>query len=774
MVMLGRGGMQNPAAHILPPHFTTGEGFQNEDEAMPETHTPQVGALVVPSSHVVSTSESSVSHLRVAWTHSPNERLELISRNIPQMQVEWHTMEPSQEEPHVQMTPEAYEHYEQEIVGALVATGETGEVALFDRESTDPVPRTLALHEDAIGALWNYTEWIRKQCENGFNQNLISHRRVSELLCLVGQCYESLKEHLPHFEQQRAEWLLDQLTKIQQWMENFKGEVVREVLSLENRVSEFQKRQEQALTMSLQHSPESQTDSANLHALRLTLQSLQDHMTVFESQMAEMKFSVNTNLRAADIKLEACLAENAQLRVLVQTHEQQFAELLPFLSRIETRFMEINEQLVRLESQTVSEVAERSEAVNQLKHALQNVKRGMEFMAVDVENAVSQHKSQAADNYDTNRRTFYTQTVSRETVDPEGSFSENSETQFAFDENFRKSAALPVFPNTTQNPPSREPGNWHFPKDDVWTQVTRNEFSQSRVLPQPEKTSIIDVDELPEPSKKPPLGMFFTPQNPVSLPRVLPCPLSSAPVMPVSAVAATPGLDMGNVALAGNPMTIVMAKHAVAPKFSGKAQDWVYFKNDWRKYVRLMGGEGYTDLTLLNTLESTLNAAHQANCNRRIGNGELTTFAQLWEELEAEYGVDRGVSNKQIWQEVTLNYEGQLTWNAFYEFWEHFLTLKENVEDATEEDSYYILIKQIPEPLRKRVVEHQTRVLAERYRLSMSGLPKMTLPDLKKWLAKLHITTQHVKILPDQVILDVKGEIAAATNFGVAWMSGGG
>ena len=100
-------------------------------------------------------------------------------------------------------------------MGALVATGEPGEVALFDRESIDAVPRTLTLHEEAIGSLWNYTEWIRKQCENGFNQNLISHRRVSELLCLVGQGYESLKQHLPQFEQQRAEWLLDQLTKIQ-------------------------------------------------------------------------------------------------------------------------------------------------------------------------------------------------------------------------------------------------------------------------------------------------------------------------------------------------------------------------------------------------------------------------------------------------------------------------------------------------------------------------------------------------------------------------------
>ena len=48
------------------------------------------------------------------------------------------------------------------------------------------------------------------------------------------------------------------------------------------------------------------------------LQSVQNHMTVFESQMTAMKLSVNTNLRAANIELEACLAENAQLKMLVQ------------------------------------------------------------------------------------------------------------------------------------------------------------------------------------------------------------------------------------------------------------------------------------------------------------------------------------------------------------------------------------------------------------------------------------------------------------------------
>ena len=80
-------------------------------------------------------------------------------------------------------------------------------------------------------------------------------------------------------------------------------------------------------------------------------------------------------------------------------------------------------------------------------------------------------------------------------------------------------------------------------------------------------------------------------------------------------------------------------------------------------------------------------------------------------------------------------------------------------EDATEEESYYILIKQIREPLGKRVVDHQIRVVAETFRLDVTGLSKMTVPELKHWLAVQHITPQHVKLLPDQDLVDVKGEM---------------
>ena len=94
---------------------------------------------------------------------------------------------------------------------------------------------------------------------------------------------------------------------------------------------------------------------------------------------------------------------------------------------------------------------------------------------------------------------------------------------------------------------------------------------------------------------------------------------------------------------------------------------------------------------------------------------------------------------------MQLTYEGPLTWIAFKGFWENFLTLKDNVEDATDDEAYHILIKQIPEFLRKRVVEHQSRILAERNRLSLIGLAKLSDTCLRNWLSDLHILVNKLK-----------------------------
>ena len=47
-------------------------------------------------------------------------------------------------------------------------------------------------------------------------------------------------------------------------MENFRAEVVREILAIEGNLSDFQKRQEQTLRVELQHSSENQSDATQI------------------------------------------------------------------------------------------------------------------------------------------------------------------------------------------------------------------------------------------------------------------------------------------------------------------------------------------------------------------------------------------------------------------------------------------------------------------------------------------------------------------------------
>ena len=122
------------------------------------------------------------------------------------------------------------------------------------------------------------------------------------------------------------------------------------MLTVERRIIEFQRRQEQALKNGLKNPPENQTDYVKLLPMHMLLHGLQEHMTVFDTEMIDLKFAINTSLQAADTKIEVCLNENAQLRELVGNHARRFEELLPYLGRIKTRFMEVKNQQDRVES----------------------------------------------------------------------------------------------------------------------------------------------------------------------------------------------------------------------------------------------------------------------------------------------------------------------------------------------------------------------------------------------------------------------------------------
>ena len=60
-------------------------------------------------------------------------------------------------------------------------------------------------------------------------------------------------------------------------------------------------------------------------------------------------------------------------------------------------------------------------------------------------------------------------------------------------------------------------------------------------------------------------------------------------VAPV-AVAASEA-ELSDIAVAGHPAAIALAKNAKRPQFTGRNQDCVFFKRDWCKYVLQRGGK---------------------------------------------------------------------------------------------------------------------------------------------------------------------------------------
>ena len=111
--------------------------------------------------------------------------------------------------------------------------------------------------------------------------------------------------------------------------------------------------------------------------------------------------------------------------------------------------------------------------------------------------------------------------------------------------------------------------------------------------------------------------------------RVLPSPVptvdGSIRVAPVAA--SIPVAELSGIAVAGNPAAIALAKNAKKPQFTGRTQDWVFFKRDWCKYVRQLGGKiAIGEKNLMQLLELALDEASQHNCQRRIQKGELTSY----------------------------------------------------------------------------------------------------------------------------------------------------
>ena len=151
------------------------------------------------------------------------------------------------------------------------------------------------------------------------------------------------------------------------------------------------------------------------------------------------------------------------------------------------------------------------------------------------------------------------------------------------------------------------------------------------------------------------------------------------------------------LAFAGSPASMLMAKTAISPKFTGMQKDWVNFRRDWEHYVQLLGGRReISNSILLCTLGETLDEGNRLNLQRMVEEGEVTTYEEYWQKLVQEYGHKQGVGNRQAWEMMRLTVDGVLTSQEFKCFWEKFLRMWKAVPDASEAEAHRLLLGCLP------------------------------------------------------------------------------
>ena len=151
--------------------------------------------------------------------------------------------------------------------------------------------------------------------------------------------------------QQRNEWIQEHFALHQKWLESLKKDLENEVNAFEQKVAATIQVLEQKFQQISQRASGSTQSSSHLMSLQRLVQRLSDQVNLLESQSSDLKFSVNTNLKAQGTKLGFCVDEIKKIEDHILELEKKNAEMVVLQTEGDRRNLEIRQHVSELRYQ---------------------------------------------------------------------------------------------------------------------------------------------------------------------------------------------------------------------------------------------------------------------------------------------------------------------------------------------------------------------------------------------------------------------------------------
>ena len=136
------------------------------------------------------------------------------------------------------MSPAVFNQHSPAFLNTMTEPGgEVGAMIPVDSNSTDPVQKSLARHEEALGEMWAFSGWLQKVTEEHFGQIRRAQMDEQAFARRMGSAFENLREKWPVMEQQRNEWIQEHFVLHQKWLESLKKDLVNEVNAFEQKAT---------------------------------------------------------------------------------------------------------------------------------------------------------------------------------------------------------------------------------------------------------------------------------------------------------------------------------------------------------------------------------------------------------------------------------------------------------------------------------------------------------------------------------------------------------